>query len=168
MMPLKQCLGHACEPSLTKSVLKSCQKYWGYVPALTMPLSGETQERGLASPQNWQLSGCSAKLPSVLWRLLALWAACLKADQGVCLELARCAGRKASCKSRLLAGAPGAACGRPGHMDAASSELPAGHCWQPRARERHRFQTWVIDELCVICKCECINLLNDSLIYVSL
>lgn len=35
-------------------------------------------------------------------------------------------------------------------------------------RERPRFPTRVIDELYVICKCECINLLNDSLIYVSL
>lgn len=167
-MPLKQCLGHVCEPSLTKSILKSCQKYWGNVPALTCRFLRKPRRGAWLPPQNRQLSGCSAKLPSVLRRLLALWAACLKADQGVCLELARCAGRKASCQSRLLAGAPGAACGRPGHMDAAFSELPAGHCWQPRARERHRFQTWVIDELCVICKCECINLLNDSLIYVSL
>lgn len=38
----------------------------------------------------------------------------------------------------------------------------------PAPWERHCFQTWVIDELYVICKCECINLLNDSLIYVSL
>lgn len=65
---------------------KAIEKYWANFLGWVC-YSEKSIRKALASSRRagW-LSGCSVKLPSVLWRILTLWSGCLKSPQTVHLQ----------------------------------------------------------------------------------